>query len=214
MELKKIQGYWNNFPELSMEERPVLSSDLEKMLVSNPFTRYFYLKKKILARIIAGGALLLLNLYQLRNAWVAAGNMIENDLYRQGSLFILLAYFFYYHIRLLLFADYSTLASLRLVHFLSRIGTVLDKYINSFRIISLLAGYYLLALFERLLLLCHCHSTFQSINQNAVYSGLIILFLSVSFYILLLNSIIPKYKRLLAAVRSYRDGITDKAQKL
>jgi len=33
MELKKLQQQWNSFPETSMEERPVLSSDLEKIVV-------------------------------------------------------------------------------------------------------------------------------------------------------------------------------------
>jgi len=37
MELKKLSEHWNEFPEMSMEERPVLSSDLEKMALQNPF---------------------------------------------------------------------------------------------------------------------------------------------------------------------------------
>ena len=52
MELKKFQQHWDGFPEISMEERPVLSSDLEKIVVKNPLSDAFYLRKKLLARII------------------------------------------------------------------------------------------------------------------------------------------------------------------
>ena len=44
MELKKLQQQWNSFPETSMEERPVLSSDLEKIVVKNPLSNAFYLR--------------------------------------------------------------------------------------------------------------------------------------------------------------------------
>ena len=33
MELKKLQQLWNSFPDMSLEERPVLSSDLEHIVV-------------------------------------------------------------------------------------------------------------------------------------------------------------------------------------
>ena len=48
MELKKLQQHWSSFPEVSMEERPILSSDLEKFVVKNPLSDAFYLKKKLL----------------------------------------------------------------------------------------------------------------------------------------------------------------------
>jgi hypothetical protein len=46
-----------------------------------------------------------------------------------------------------------------------------------------------------------------------VYKWLIIIFLSVSFYILFLHTIIPKYKKMLTAVRKYKEGIGVRAQK-
>ena len=52
MELKKLQEHWDSFPEVSMEERPVLSSDLEKIVVKNPLSDAFYLRKKLLGRIL------------------------------------------------------------------------------------------------------------------------------------------------------------------
>ena len=56
MELKKLLQHWTSFPEISMEERPVLSSDLEKIVVKNPLSNAFYLRKKLVWRIgvIAG----------------------------------------------------------------------------------------------------------------------------------------------------------------
>ena len=59
MELKKLLQHWNSFPEVSMEERPVLSSDLEKIVVKNPLSDAFYLRKKLVIRIaiMAGRAL-------------------------------------------------------------------------------------------------------------------------------------------------------------
>ena len=208
MELKKVQQQWDSFPEISMEERPVLSSDLEKIVVANPLTDAFYLENKFRVRIYIAAVLWLLNVYQLRIEWKEDGN----DLYQQAALLCLLSWFIYFHIRLLLFADYPTLLSLRLVPFLHKLETVLDKYILSFRVISVIAGFYLLALVEKGLSRLNS-SAYDSISQNGLYKWLIIIFLSVSFYILLLHSVIPKYKRLLTAVRKYRYGITTRSQK-
>jgi CBS domain containing-hemolysin-like protein len=144
----------------------------------------------------------LLNVYQLRIQWRTDGN----DLYQQVALFCLLSWFIYFHVRLLLFADYPSLLSLRLMSFLQKLETVLDKYILSFKLISVMAGFYLLSVGEMLLSRLSS-SAFESISQNGFYKWLIIIFLSVSFYILLLQSIIPKYRRLLMAVRKYKYGI-------
>ena len=208
MELKKLQQQWDNFPDVSMEERPVLSSDLEKFTVKNPFSDAFYLKNKILARIIGGSGLLLLNIYQLRVQFREDGN----DLYEQVFLFFLLAYFIYFHIRLLLFADYKSLLALRLIPFLNKIETVLDKFILSFGVLSMLGGFYLLAILEKALSYIHS-GAYASISGSGFYKWLIIIFLSVSFYILFLNLTIPKYKKLLTAVRTYKEGLISKMQK-
>jgi hypothetical protein len=208
MELKKVQQNWNSFPELSMEERPVLGPDLEKMVVNNPLTGAFYLKPTIHGRIFIAGILWFVNIFQWRIQFKTNGN----DLYQQVALFFVLSYFIYFHIRLLLFADYPALLSLKLIPFLSKIETVLDKYIASFGIVSVLAGFYLLALFEKGLSLLNS-SAYARISENGIYKWLIIIFLSVSFYILFLQSVIPKYKKLLATVRTYREEIGAKSQK-
>ncbi|HMI60679.1 MAG TPA: hypothetical protein VK518_07225 [Puia sp.] len=208
MELKKVQQQWNSFPELSMEERPILSSDLEKIVVANPLTDAFYLKNKLLVRIYIAAVLWLLNVYQLRVQWKTDGD----DLYQQAALFFLLCYFIYFHVRLLLFADYPSLLALPLVPFLGRLETVLDKYILSFKVVSVIAGFYLLALVEQGLSWLNS-GAFDSISRNGFYKWLIIIFLSVSFYILLLQSVIPKYRKLLAAVTKYKYGITTRSQK-
>jgi len=208
MELKKVQQQWNSFPELSMEERPILSSDLEKIVVANPLTDAFYLKNKLLVRIYIAAVLWLLNVYQLRVQWKTDGD----DLYQQAALFFLLCYFIYFHVRLLLFADYPSLLALPLVPFLGRLETVLDKYILSFKVVSVIAGFYLLTLVEQGLSRLNS-GAFDSISQNGFYKWLIIIFLSVSFYILLLQSVIPKYRKLLTAVTKYKYGITTRSQK-
>jgi hypothetical protein len=208
MELKKVQQQWNSFPELSMEERPILSSDLEKIVVANPLTDAFYLKNKLLVRIYIAAVLWLLNLYQLRVQWKTDGD----DLFQQAALFFLLCYFIYFHVRLLLFADYPSLLALPLVPFLGRLETVLDKYILSFKVVSVIAGFYLLALVEQGLSRLNS-GAFDSISQNGFYKWLIIIFLSVTFYILLLQSVIPKYRKLLTAVTKYKYGITTRSQK-
>jgi hypothetical protein len=208
MELKKVRQQWDSFPELSMEERPVLSSDLEKIVLANPLTDAFYLEKKLRVRICIAVLGWLLNIWQLRAEWKTDGD----HLYQQAALFCLLSWFIYFHVRLLLFADYPTLLALPLVPFLNKLETVLDKYILSFRIVSVLAGFYLLALVEWLLARLNI-GAHDSISQNGFYKWLIITFLSVSFYILLLQSAIPKYRRLLAAVRKYKYGITARSPK-
>ena len=88
MELKKLLQQWNSFPEISMEERPVLSSDLEKIVVKNPLSDAFYLKKKIVLRIAVMAILWLINIVQFRHEWLTQGN----ELYPQGALFVFLAY--------------------------------------------------------------------------------------------------------------------------
>ena len=208
MELKKVQQQWESFPEISMEERPILSSDLEKIVVSNPLTDAFYLENKLRVRVYIAAVLLLLNIYQLRIEWRTDGD----DLYQQAGLFCILTWFIYFHVRLLLFADYPSLLSLRLVPFLQKLETVLDKYIHSFKVISVMGGFYLLALGEKLLSRLSTKA-YESISQNGFYKWLIIIFLAVSFYILLLHSVIPKYRKLLGAVQKYKYGITSRAQK-
>src|ERR1700754_1946539 len=102
MELKKLQQQWDSFPEISMEERPVLSSDLEKIVVKNPLSDAFYLRRKLLVRIFLISALWLVAVWQLRTQWTTDGN----DLYPVIALFCLLSYSIYFHIRLLFYADY------------------------------------------------------------------------------------------------------------
>lgn len=209
MELKKLQEHWDRFPEMSMEERPVLSSELENLAVKNPLPRDFYMKDKLLFRIITGAALWFFAIFQL---WIQCK---ENgpDLFQQVTLFLLLSYFLYFHIRLLYFADYASLFSLKLIPFLTRIETVFDKYLFSFRIISVIGGFYLLAGFQELLFVLKS-GAWNTIGQNGFYKWLIITFLSVSFYILFLQTSIPKYKKMLDVVRSYKEGIIVKSKKM
>jgi len=208
MELKHLKDSWDKFPEVSMEERPVLSSDLEKIVVRNPLSDAFYLKNKILLRILAGTLLLLYNIYQLRIQYLSGGS--EMDV--QIVIFITLAYFIYFHTRLLLFADYPALLGLRLMPFLQKIETILDKYILSFGVVSILSGFYSLAMLEKVLSWRKAGSLLSN-HESSIYKWLIIIFLSVSFYILFLHTIIPKYKKLLAAVRKYKEGIGVRPQK-
>jgi hypothetical protein len=207
MELKKFQQHWDGFPEISMEERPVLSSDLEKIVVKNPLSDAFYLRKKLLARIIVISVLWLINVWQLRIQWKTDGP----DLYQTVALFGLLTYTVYFHIRLLLFADYPTLLALPLISFLNKLETVLDKYILSFKFISGLAGFYLLEGIE-LLLSRWSKGAQESLSHNDWYKWLILIFISVSVDILLMHTIIPGYRKLLTAVHKYKEGIQAKAQ--
>lgn len=208
MELKKLLQQWNSFPEVSMEERPILSSDLEKIVVKNPLSDAFYLRKKLVLRIAVLSALWLINIWQFRHEWQTQGN----ELYPQGALFILLAYCLYFHIRLLLFADYPTLLALPLINFLNKLETILDKYIVSFKLVSALSGFYLLFAVERLLARIST-GAYESLMQNDWYKWLILIFLSVSIDILLLHTIIPRLKKLMITVRKYRDGINSRTAK-
>jgi hypothetical protein len=202
MELRKLDEHWNNFPEMSMEERPVLSSDLEKMALHNPFTPDFYLKTKILFRIYGGIVLWLIAAYFLKTTWRIEGS----DPVQQCLGLLLLGYFIYFHMRLLNYSNYATLGTLPLIVFLEKIEGIMDRYVHTYRIISLLAGVYLPVAVGRLLVLFNNDST-SGFGQNSVYKWLTMVFLSVSFYILFLNTRIPKYKKLWLAVRSYRQGI-------
>ncbi len=207
MELKKLLQHWNSFPEVSMEERPVLSSDLEKIVVKNPLSDAFYLRKRLLMRIAVISCLLLLNIWQLHQQWKMDGN----DLHMQCALFVLLTFSLYFHVRLLLFADYPTLLALPLVNFLGKLEIILDKYIFSFKFVSAISGFYLLSLI--LLLLSRMSpGAAESLSSNDWYKGLILIFLAVSTDILLLNTIIPRYRKLLVTVRKYREGINVKGQ--
>ena len=171
MELKKLAQQWNEFPEMSMEERPVLSSDLEKMAIQNPFAGSFYLKKKLLFRIFTGVIIWLLNARELRHSWRTDGN----DLYQQVFLFLLVSYFIYYQCRIVFYADYPSLLSLPLFSFLSKIETILDKYMLSFRIISVLVGCCMLTILEKVLYRWNSGAAL-SISQNGFYKWLIIYF--------------------------------------
>ena len=197
---------WNSFPEVSMEERPVLSSDLEKIVVKNPLSNAFYLKKKLTVRIAIFSVLWLVDSWQFRHQWLTGGN----ELYPEGLLFILLSYSLYFHIRLLLFADYPTLLALPLLGFLGKLETILDKYILSFRLVSALAGFYLLFGVEGLLSRLST-GAYKTLSNNDWYKWMILIFLSVSFYILLLHTIIPRYVKVLNTVKKYKDGINTKA---
>jgi len=207
MELKKLLQYWNSFPEMSMEERPVLSSDLEKIVVKNPLSDAFYLRKKLLIRIALMSCLWLLNAWQLRRQWVTDGN----DLHLQFALFILLGVSLYYHARLLLFANYPTLLALPLVNFLAKLESILDKYIVSFKFVSAISGFYVLGLI-RWVLSSLSPGAYASISGSDWYKGLILIFLAVSIDILLLRTIIPKQKKLMETVKKYREGILAKTQ--
>jgi hypothetical protein len=202
MELKKLLQHWNSFPEVSMEERPVLSSDLEKIVVKNPLSDAFYLKRSLTTRIAIIAVLWLINIWQFRHEWRTEGN----ELYPQGVLFVLLTASLYFHIRLLLFADYPTLLALPLVNFLNKLETILDKYILSFKLVSALAGFYLLFVVEWILSRIST-GAYQGLSRNDWYKWLILIFLSVSVDILLLHTIIPRYRKLLGTVKKYRDGI-------
>jgi hypothetical protein len=207
MELKKLQQQWSSFPETSMEERPVLSSDLEKIVVKNPLSNAFYLRKKLLTRIAVFSVLWLANTWLLRLQWLGEGN----DLYLQSAFFILLSYAIYFHLRLLLFADYPTLLALPLIPFLSKLEIILDKYIISYKLLSSITAFGLLVLFEQLMARLS-PPAYDSFSRNIWYKWLLIIFVAVSLDILLLNMIIPRYRKLLGTVRKYKEGIMAKAR--
>ena len=190
-----------------MEERPVLSSDLEKIVVKNPLSNAFYLRKKLLTRIAVFSALWLVNTWLLRIQWLGEGN----DLYLQSAFFLLLTYAVYFHLRLLLFADYPTLLALPLIPFLSKLEIILDKYIISYKLLSAVTAFGLLVFFEQLLARWS-PSAYDSFSRNSWYKWLLIIFLAVSLDILLLNMAIPRYRKLLGTVRKYKEGIIAKAR--
>jgi hypothetical protein len=207
MELNKVQQQWDGFPEVAMEERPVLSSDLEKLVVKNPLSDAFYLRKKLLARIILFSVLWLLNVWLLRAQWKGNGN----DFYLHTAFFLLLTWSIYFHLRLLLFADYPTLLSLPLIPFLDKLEIVLDKYITSFKLICAISAFSLVVLFEQWVARTN-PSIYESFSQRDWFKWLLLIFLTVSFDILLLHTVIPRYRKLLATVQKYRVGILSKAQ--
>lgn len=207
MELKKLQQQWNSFPETSMEERPILSSDLEKIVVKNPLSNAFYLRKKLLTRIAVFSVLWLINTWLLRLQWLGEGN----DLYLQSAFFLLLSYAIYFHLRLLLFADYPTLLALPLIPFLSKLEIILDKYIISYKLVSSITAFGLLVCFEQLVARLD-PPAYDSFSRNIWYKWLLIIFMAVSIDILLINLAIPRYKKLLATVRKYKDGILAKTR--
>lgn len=207
MELKKLLQHWNSFPEVSMEERPILSSDLEKIVVKNPLSDAFYLRKKLLWRIGIIAALWLINSWYLRQQWKTDGA----ELRMQAALFILLAYSLYFHIRILFFADYPTLLALPLVNFLGKLEIILDKYMVSFKFLSAITGFYLMGLVEWGVSRISA-GAYESLSHNDWYKGLIVIFLAISVDILLLHTFIPKYRKLLATVKKYREGISAKGQ--
>jgi hypothetical protein len=207
MELKKLLQHWNSFPEVSMEERPILSSDLEKIVVKNPLSDAFYLRKKLLWRIGILAALWLIDAWQLRVQWRTDGS----ELHMNIALFGLLAFSLYYHIRILFFANYPTLLALPLVNFLGKLEIILDKFIWSFKFLSAITGFYLLFLIEWGLSRLSA-GAYDSLTTNDWYKGLIVIFLAISTDILLLHTFVPKYRKLLATVKKYREGIFAKAQ--
>ena len=202
MELKRLLQYWDSFPEVSMEERPILSSDLELIVVKNPLSDAFYLRKKLLLRIAIIGLLWLFNCWQLRGQWKTHGN----DLYVTIALFLLLSFSLYFHIRLILFADYPTLLALPLVDFLSKLETIFDKYVISFKLVSAVVSFYFLKGIE-LILHRWGKNAYDVLIRNDWYKWLILIFLVVSFDILLLHTLVPPYRKLQATVGRYRDSI-------
>jgi hypothetical protein len=202
MELKRLEEHWNQFPEMSMEERPVLSTDLEKMAQHNPFAPDFYLKTKLLARTYAGALLWLGALVQIKVARSTEGS----DLVQPILGLMLLTYFLIFHVRLLFYADYRSLGSQPLIPFLEKIETIFDRYMHSYRIISPLAGLYLPFAFNLIVGLFR-HDPHPLTAQGGFYKWLVIVFLSVSCYILFLHTRIAKYKKLYMAVRSYRQNL-------
>lgn len=202
MELDKLQRQWDGFPEVSLEERPVLSSDLEKMVVKNPLSDAFYLRGKLLSRIIAFSLLWLTVGWLLRAQWRGQ----RNDIYLYTAFFLLLAWSVYFHVRLLLFADYPTLLGLPLIPFLGKLEIVLDKYIASFKLICAIIAFSVLVLFEQWLARAN-PALFETFLQRDWSKWLLLGFLSISIDILLMNTIIPRYRKLLETVRKYRHGI-------
>jgi hypothetical protein len=202
MELDKLQQPWNGFPEVSMEERPVLSSDLEEMMVRNPLSDAFYLQRKLVSRIAAFALLWLAGAWLLRAQWLGD----RKDIYFYAAFFLLLSYALFFHIRLILFADYPTLLGLPLVPFLGKLEIILDKYIASFKLLSAIIAFTLLVFFEQWMTRAK-PALFDTFLQRDWSKWLLLAFLIISFDILLMHTFIPRYRKLVETVRKYRHGI-------
>lgn len=202
MELDKLQRQWDSFPEVSMEERPVLSTDLEKMVVRNPLSDVFYLRRRLVFRLIAFALLWLADGWLLRDQWRGE----RNNIYLYAAFFLLLSYAIFFHLRLLLFADYPTLLGLPLVPFLGKLEIVFDKYIFSFKLVSAITAFCLLILFEQWMFRAN-PSLFRAFLQRDGSKWLLLIFLIMSVDILLMNTVIPRYRKLTEIVRKYRHGI-------
>ena len=202
MELDKLQRQWDSFPEVSLEERPVLSTDLEKMVVRNPLSDVFYLRRKLVGRIVAFVLLWLVDGWLLRDHWRGE----RNNIYLYAAFFLVLSYAIYFHVRLVLFADYPTLLGLPLVPFLGKLEIVFDKFIFSFKLLSAIVAFCLLIFFEQWM--SHSNpSLFRAFLQQDWSKWLLLIFLGMSVDILLMNTIIPRYRKLMETVRKYRHGI-------
>jgi hypothetical protein len=202
MELDKLRRQWDAFPEVSMEERPVLSSDLEEMVVKNPLSDAFYLRRKLLFRIYGLSVLWILNSWLLRAQWIGD----RSDIYLYSAFFLVLSSSVFFHFRLLLFADYPTLLGLPLIPFLEKLETVLDKYIASFKLICAVISFGAIVLFEQCMARTN-PAVYEAFLQRGWSKWLLLVFLTISFDILLMHTVIPRYRRLLETVRKYRNGI-------
>jgi hypothetical protein len=202
MELDKLQQQWNGFPEVSMEERPVLSSDLEEMMVRNPLSDAFFLKRRLVSRIVAFALLWLAGAWLLRAQWLGD----RKDIYFYTAFFLLLSYALFFHLRLILFADYPTLLGLPLVPFLGKLEIILDKYIASFKLVSAIIAFTLLVFFEQWMTRAN-PALFDTFLQRDWSKWLLLAFLIISFDILLMHTVIPRYRKLVETVRKYRHGI-------
>jgi hypothetical protein len=202
MELDKLQRQWDGFPEVSLEERPVLSTDLEKMVVTNPLSDAFYLRRKLISRIIAFALLWLADGWLLRDQWRGE----RNDIYLYAGFFLLLSYALFFHLRLALFADYPTLLGLPLVPFLGKLEIILDKYIVSFKLVSAIVAFTLLVFFEQWMARAN-PALYDILLQKDWSKWLLLAFLTISIDILLMHTVIPRYRKLVETVRKYRHGI-------
>ena len=202
MELDKLQRQWDGFPEVSLEERPVLSTDLEKMVVRNPLSDAFYLRRKLVSRIALFGLLWLADGWLLRNQWRGE----RNDIYLYAAFFFLLSYAIFFHLRLTLFADYPTLLGLPLVPFLGKLEIILDKFISSYKLVSAITAFSLVIIFEQWMARSK-PTLFAAFLQRDWSKWLLLVFLTISFDILLMHTVIPRYRKLVETVRKYRQGI-------
>ena len=202
MELDKLRRQWDNFPEVSMEERPVLSTDLEELVVRNPLSDAFYLRRKLVSRIIAFSLLWLACAWLLREQWRGE----RNDIYLYAAFILLLSYAVLFHVRLLLFADYPTLLGLPLVPFLGKLEMIFDKYIASFKLLSAIVAFTLLVAFEQCMARAD-PSMFHTFLQRDWCKWPLLIFLTISFDILFMHTFIPRYRKMTEVVRKYRQGI-------